>query len=140
MSLSLPARINAAYLLVLACEENLASVPVPAGGQNQFWIIIWSLLVIIIIIIVTWQRECDKNLPGPHVPHADIVIAARAEQLILVINNKSADKVWTLDPDDYTIDGNQITFVRPMSSTGFNDTLNTFNFDGSDTYDLEDLS
>ena len=33
-----------------------------------------------------------------------------------------------IDSADYDIVGSQITFDKPMSSTGFNDSLNTFNF------------
>ena len=41
-----------------------------------------------------------------------------------------------IDSADYDIVGNQITFNKPKSSSGFNDTLETFDFDGS-TYRLQ---
>ena len=53
-------------LLVLAGEEDLGSVPVPAGAQHELR-----------------QLEVDQTLARPHVPDADVVVAASGEEDVL---------------------------------------------------------
>merc|ERR1719510_1827529 len=55
--------VNSPDLLVLAGEEDLAAVPVPAGGEDE-----------------VRQGEVQETLPGPDVPDADFVVAAGREE------------------------------------------------------------
>ena len=53
-------------LLVLAGEENLAAVPVPAGGEDE-----------------VRESEVQEALARPNVPDADFVVAASGEENVL---------------------------------------------------------
>ena len=58
------------------------------------------------------------------------------ENLTITLDNSSMKYLLLI----MTITGNQITFDKAMSDTGFNDDLLTFTFNGSTTYNLRDSS
>ena len=58
--------VDSPDLLVLAGEEDLAAVPVPAGGEDE-----------------VGEGEVQETLAGPDVPDADLVVAAGREKDVL---------------------------------------------------------